>query len=161
MAARIAEVRDAAAAKITAAWSPADPDGVVARYRVDIDSATHEGRKVYVFPSATASPEPATRGEDVFDYTLAFMVIERFTAADGMGDPAEAWVDERVAWVEWLWKLLGDARAERLLADEEDPDSGLWPEVAEITTVYDLEELAERKLFVSVVTVTYREHSAD
>jgi len=159
MAARITEVRNAVAAAINAAWVSRESvnDEVVTLSRVTIDSATHAGRKVYVFRSAYAEV-PVTRDEDQGDYTIAVMVVERYA---GQGHPPESWVDARVDWCEWLVNLLGDARGPRLLAVEGQPDSGLWPEVAEVTTVHDLEELTEKKLFVSVLNVTYREHSED
>lgn len=150
------QVRDAVVAKILAAWTERVPDSdeVLGRYRVDLDAAATGGRKVYVFPLSTAG-QLVTRTEDQNDYALGLWVIERYTDA---GDPTEEWLDTRVEWVEWLWKLLGAARGPRLLVDPEVPDSGLWPQVAEITTVYDHDELVEGKLFASVLQVVYREH---
>lgn len=161
MPSRIVEVRDAAATLVETEWAAefgplGANDEVIARYTVDIDSSKITGRKVYVFPSTIAG-RPIARGDDEKDYTLAFLIVERFTADDGQGDPDEEWVDERVEFAEWLENLLGDPRRDRLLADIGDPNSGLWPEVSEVTTVCDLEELAERRLYVGVVTVTYRE----
>lgn len=153
MAARVTEVRDAAVGRVGDWWAPVAPDEVVGLSRVDIDSATLTGRKVYVFRSAYARA-PATRGEDQGDYTLQVMVVERY--ADP-GDPTEPWVDERVDFCDQLVEVLGDARGGRLLADPGDPTSGLWPETAEVAEVHDIEELAERKLFVSIMTVMYRE----
>lgn len=151
------QVRDAVVAKILAAWTERVPDSdeVLGRYRVDLDAASVGGRKVYVFPLSTAG-QLVTREEDQNDYALGLWVIERFTEA---GDPSEEWLDARVEWVEWLWKLLGNARGPRLLVDPEVRDSGLWPQVAEITTVYDHDELVEGKLFASVLQVVYREHA--
>lgn len=160
MAARITEVRNAVVALINAAWVSRESidDQVIGKTRVDIDSEKHKGRKVYVFRS-TYTGNPANRDEDENDYTIALMVVERFAAASGMGDPPESWVDARVEWCAWLLNVIGDARGPRLLALTGQPGSGLWPEVAEVTVVHDLEELAERKLFVSVLTATYREQA--
>ena len=156
MSARIIDVRDALAERINDAWAAdmEDADEVLTPYRFDIDSATHTGRKVYVFPS-TYTGVPATRADDQNDYGLVVIVVERYTLA---GDPPDEWIDERVTWCEWLLGIVGNARGDRLLATGD--DDGLWPETAECTTVYDLEELSERKLFVSVITLTLREHAA-
>jgi hypothetical protein len=155
MAARIVEVRNAVVSRVNNAWvvRGGPDDLVLAPYRFDIDSGKHKGRKVYVFPSAYTG-NPATRSEDQNDYSIVVLIVERYT---GAGDPTDVWVDERVEWVEWLLNLLGDVRAERLLS--ESASGGLWPETAETTTVYDVEELSEHKLFVSVIHVTYREHT--
>lgn len=153
MAARITEVRNGVVDKITSAWGPTGNDAVIGLTRVDIDSKAVAGRKVYVFRSGY-STTPADRGEDQGDYTVAVMVVERYT---GQGDPPETWIDDRVDWCEWLVRLLGDPRGDRLLATAGDPYSGLWPQSAEVTVVHDIEELAEKKLFVSVLSVTYRE----
>lgn len=158
MAARIVEVRGAAVARVNDAWTDraSVDDAVSGPWRLDIDVAKHKGRKVYVFPSSYTGG-PATRAEDQNDYTLAVVVAEVYR---GGGDPPDDWIDARALFVEWLANtVLGDPRAGRLLAVEGDPDSGLWPESAEVTTVYDLEELTQKKLFFSVLTITYREHA--
>lgn len=157
MAARITEVRDAVAERVRSWWGPTGADEVVALYRVQIDADELVGRKVYVIPTTFAGV-PADRGEDQDDYTFAVIVAEKYPS-ESAGDPAEAWVDERVAWCERLLQgVLGSARGTRILAAS--ATGGLWPEAAELTAVYDVEELAERKLFLSVLTVTYREHAA-
>lgn len=155
MAARIVEVRNAVVARILAAWvGRGADDNVTGPYRLDIDTKKLKGRQVYVFPSSTTGG-PAYRGDDQNDYTLVVLVAEVYT---GKGNPPDAWVDARVEFCEWLNQtVLGDPRAPRLLAVEGVEDSGLWPETAEVTTVYDIEELAEKKLFLSVLGVTYRE----
>lgn len=156
MAARSKEVRDAIVARILAWWTDRGADDAVSGlYRVDITAESLTGRKIQVFPLRTAG-ELVNRLEDANDYAFAVWIVERYT---GEGDPTEEWIDERVEWVELLWKELGNPRGERLLADPGEPDSGLWPDVAEITTVYDHDELVEGKLFASVVTVVYREHT--
>lgn len=153
--ARLKEVRDAAVAKILAAWTDRGAsDAVTGVYRIDLDAATVTGRKVFVFPVSVAGRQ-VDRTEDENDYALGVWVVERY---EPQGDPPDAWLDARLAWVEWLWKTLGNPRGARLLADPGDPNSGLWPAVAEITAAYDHDELAEGKLFASVLTVIYREH---
>lgn len=156
MAARSKEVRDAIVAKILAWWTGrGGEDEVTGLYRYDLKAESLTGRKVQVFPLRTAG-EVVTRDEDANEYAFAVWIVERY---EDEGDPTEEWIDDRVEWVELLWKQLGNPRGARLLADIGEPDSGLWPEVAEITTVYDHDELVEGKLFASVVTVVYREHT--
>lgn len=153
--ARIVEIGDAVVTLVGNEWvTRGGPDDAVsAPFEFELDTAKLAGRQVWVFPSAY-SGGPATRGDDQNDYTIVVTVAELYTAA-GPIDPL--WVRARIAWCEWLLNLLGDPRAGRLLADADDPDTGLWPQEAEATTVYDLEELSERRLFFSVLTVHYRE----
>lgn len=154
----ITAVRDAAIAKVLAAWTTRTADDTVSGpARADKKLWKARGRGVYVFRSERAD-QPATRDEDQHDYTLVVWVIEKYPDA---GDPPDEWVDERVNWVEWLLDLLGDPRGERLLATAGDPASGLWPESAALTTVYDVEDLTEHKAFSSVITVTYREQTVE
>lgn len=160
MAARIIEVRDAVVTKIGNAWVSRGSidDAVTGPWRLDIKTKDHAGRQVYVFPS-TYTGGPTNRLQDQNEYTLVILVAEVNRTA---GDPTEAWMDERALFCEWLANtVLGDPRGANLLAVDGDPDTGLWPESVEVTAVYDVEELAERKLFLSVITATYREHAAE
>ena len=153
MAARIVEVRDAVVERVAAWWGPSAPDEVLGPAEFDLDTSKMLGRQVRVFPS-TYTGGPVDRSGDQNDYTVVIAVTEVFRDA---GEVPAAWVDELVAWSERLLNAVGSVRAERLLATGE-AGSGLWPETAECTTVYDLEELTERKLFLSVLTIMYREH---
>lgn len=155
MAARITEVRNAVAELIDVLWVARESadDEVIARTLFELDSATLAGRKVYVMRSAFTGG-PVNRTEDQDDYTIALMVVERYA---GQGPPPEEWIDERVEWCEWLLRQLGNPRGDRLLAEPGEPDSGLWPEVAEVAEVHDVDELTTRKLFASLLTLTYRE----
>ena len=148
MAARIVEVRNALAAAISAWWAPSAPDAVLTPWRFDLDSKTHTGRKVYVFPSEYAT-ENVARGFEQGDYAFALVVAEKY---EEQGQPSDAWTDERVEWCESLLALLSNP-ASRLL------DNALHPQDAAVTTVCDIEELTARKLFFSVLNVTYREHA--
>jgi hypothetical protein len=153
--ARIVEVCDAVVTKVGNWWVSREnaEDDVTAPFDFDLDTAVLAGRQVWVFPS-TYTGDPVTRGEDLNDYTVVITVAEMFASE---GAITTTWVRARIAWCETLLTLLGDARGERLLAVEGEPDSGLWPQTAEATTVYDLEELADRRLFLAVLTITYRE----
>lgn len=157
--ARIVEVRNAVVERIGNAWvsrSSID-DAVTGPWRLDLETKKLKGRQVYVFPS-TYTGGPANRLEDQNDYTVVILVAEVYREP---GDVPDVWLDERALFCEWLAnEVLGDPRTERLLAVDGDSTSGLWPESAEVTTVYDIEELAERKLFLSVLTIMYREQAA-
>lgn len=145
MAARIVQVRNALAAAISAWWTPSAPDAVLTPWRFDLDTKTHTGRKVYVFPSDYTT-ENIARGFEQGDYGFTLIVAEKY---EEQGEPPDAWTDERVEWCESLYQLLADPEALLL--------SSLWPQEAAVTTVFDLEELSARKLFFSVLNVTYRE----
>jgi hypothetical protein len=153
--ARIVDVCDAIVTKVDNWWVSREnaEDAVSAPFDFDLDTAVLAGRQVWAFPS-TYTGEPITRGEDHNDYTVVLTVAEVYPTE---GVIPASWVRARIAWCETLLTLLGDARGERLLAVDGDPDSGLWPQSAEMTTVYDLEELADRRLFLAVLTITYRE----
>lgn len=150
-------VKNAVVALIEANWTPDDPDsGVVNESYPDINADKFKGRKVYVLRAARAD-ELATREDDQNDYALALFVVEKYPDA---GKADEEWIDERIAWSEWLLKLVGDVRTVRLLQDPAEPFSGLWPELAELAVALDVEEIKERKLYVSQINVTYREQIA-
>lgn len=168
--ARVNEVRDALAARIEAAWIPyatsivtpatatqraraGEQDEVITAARWEIKERVHRGRKIYVVRDRLAG-RPGTRGEDEQDYGFLVFVAEFYR---DQGEPPDEWVDERVEFCEWLLRLLGNPRAGRLLPDS--ASGGLWPQEAEITVVVDREELDERKLFASMLTLTYREQT--
>lgn len=171
-AARVNEVRDAIAAKINAAWidqvtavttpptagqraRESNQDEVVTRSRWEIKASKHEGRKIYVYREMVAE-RPGTRGDDEKDFTFTLTVAERYPGSD---DPSEEWIDERIEFCEWLLNLLANARDERLLIVPGDLTSGLWPQEGEIRVLMDEDELDDRKLFVSVLVVMYREQT--
>ncbi len=153
MAARTTEARDAIVSLIAGWWTPTAPDAVLAPWRFELRMKSHAGRKVYVLPSEYAT-ENVTRAQEQGDYGYAVLVAERYTPAD---DPPDAWVDERVAWVEGLYGLLS-ASDLRLLADPGEPCSGLWPDRVEVSTVLDYPALTQGKLFLSEIRATFREH---
>lgn len=159
MAARINEVRDALAERVREIWGPTAPDEVVACHRVEIDSRKIAGRKVYVFGTAYGG-YPVTRATNEYEYALSILVVEKFADPDGEAatEVTDEWIDERVAFVDALVVGLTDARAANLLTDEDDDSVGLWPQTYDVQAVLDTRELTEKKLFVSQLDITYREH---
>lgn len=153
MSARTTEARDALVALIAGWWAPTAPDAVLAPWRFELKARSHAGRRVYVLPADYAR-ENVTRAQEQGDYGYAVLVAERYATA---GDPPDAWVDERVAWVESLYGLLS-ASDLRLLADPGEPYSGLWPDRVEVATVLDYPALTQGKLFLSEIRATFREH---
>ncbi len=153
MAARTTEARDAIVSAVQVWWNPSAPDAVLAPWRFELKVRSHAGRKVYVLPADYAR-QNVSRAQEQGDYGYAVLVAERYTPAD---DPPDAWVDERVAWVEGLYGLLS-ASDLRLLGTPGDPFSGLWPERVEVPTVLDYDALTQGKMFLSEIRATFREH---
>ncbi len=153
MGARVVEVRNGLREKIDAYWtvrSDEDNDEVIGRWLFDIASETLLGRKVIIVPVSYLTGV-ANRTEDRGDYQLVVVVVERYTE---QGPATDEWVDDRVMWCELLMTHITDPRAAKLLATND--EDGLWPDVSDVL-VYDVEELTQRKLFLSVITVTFRE----
>lgn len=149
----ITTVRDAVVELIEAAWDRDDPaDEVLAEPVFEIKAEEHVGRKVYVQQLAKRD-EPANRGEDANDFEFIVIVAEKFTE---QGPTYTEWVDELIAFTEWLLNVLGNTATVRLLADPDDSTSGLWPQTAEIEALYDADKLRQNKLYSSAIRVTYR-----
>lgn len=147
MAARVLQVCDAVVEAIEALWSPAAPDSVSRAYLARHQLRGLEGRQVTVHPAGYAWPALGTRGEDYRDCKVLIAVAERYTAA---GDVTDAWLDDRVEWVQSIYDDLDDPRTSNLLG-------AFWPEESAITVVFDPDELEQRKLFLSVIEMTFRE----
>lgn len=160
MASRIGQLRNAAKKLIDDWWEArwAAEDEVVSDYEFEIDSKTHKGRKVYIVP-ATGAISPVDRGTDLRDLGLLFLVVDKFAKDEGQGRPPEDWTDERVEFTEDLLGVLSNPRQANLLAVDGQSRSGFWPQLSEWTTVYDADLLLEKRLFLSVITVTYREEN--
>ena len=108
------------------------------------------GRKVYVMPSTYGQAEIASRGQDNNRYGPSVLIVERYTDAGGVAD---AWLDDRIAWVEsQVYGPLQNLRADPL-------DGTLWPHSADVAVVYDPDFLREHKLFWSEVHFEFREIS--
>lgn len=149
----ITTVRDALVELIETAWDRDNPaDEVVAEPVFEIKVETHVGRKVYVQQLAKRD-EPATRGEDANDYEFIIIAAEKWTE---QGKVYEVWVDELIAFTEWLLNVVGNTATVRLLAEDDDPTSGLWPQSAAIEALYDADKLRQDKLYSSAIRVTYR-----
>lgn len=152
MAARVVQLRNAMAAMIEAAWSPTPPDEVIPTFRYDVYTESIHGRKVIVFPEAY-SGSPETRGGDSTDYGYQVWIVRRY---EEQGDPPDEWVAAELEFVESVANLF-DPRTLLLGADPESGRSGAYPQEADVTTVYDVVDLIEQKLFISVITVLLRE----
>lgn len=114
MAARIAEIRDAAVAVIEAAAVATVISGTtadvsaVAQLAVDPDEMTATVRQVQVRAAGYADGGPVTRGIDATDYRIQIAVVEVYT---GAGDVPVSWLDDRLEWFDsCVVRALGDAR---------------------------------------------------
>lgn len=161
--ARSLDACDTVVADIAAAWSPQAPDGVRRAYVPRIGfSGDHKnsllaGRQVYAFPAPWRSPEAASRGELLHEYTVVVVVAERYTV-DGQvpqGPVPDEWVDARVLFVEQQFNRLKDPT--RVLTGAR-VQLYRHPEVeATLDEVYDLADLLEHKAFWSQFTITFLE----
>lgn len=155
--ARIDQLADAARAVIEAAAN--DPDAVYVTCE-DVPEIDPENgwppacdvtpsppRWVYVMAPQYADAGPMTRGEQGTNYTLDILTVER---CEDAGPVPLAWRRERTAWVqEKIVATLTDARTPL--------DGTAYPDTFELNWV--VSELAERKLFFCLVSITYIEHA--
>ncbi len=163
--ARINAIADAVAANVLALWlasssPPGADDGVERVYETEIrlqDANTpFVGRHVYVFPTHYQAPaadevggRQATRAQSYRDYRVAVLVVEQYR--DGPAPVPTAWIDARLAFVEQVvWAPLQDPRRGPILA-------GVFPWGASEVITYDVDELVQRKLFLSVITASLRQ----
>jgi hypothetical protein len=160
---RAAQVADAVADVITAAWKDADggpdaPSGVCREWAKDVvltgDDPTRllAGRQVLVFASGLEQPEVLDRGEQVQRYTVGVLVCERYT--ESAGDVPKAWVDERVGFVEAVvFKPLASPRL-KLFGGAVRQEFGL-PNAVDV--LCDRDMLRQRRTFWAVATFNFRE----
>lgn len=161
--ARIDEVCDAVVAKIEAAWTDlAAPSAVQAVDEIDIvtdprEGDVIEGRQVYVLPDAYDNPEASARGYDFNDYSVEIIIARLYRGADEESMLLKDWVRAERYWVEQtVYKPLTDVRGEKLLSESE--SGGLWPvSPSSVEVPFETAELRDKKLFFSVVRVTFRE----
>lgn len=153
MAARVDELCDAAKTVIEAAAVANPLAGTTVTVTCDdipdIDADDLPAGIIYVLIwfESYSDGGPDTRGEDIRDYRLCFLIVQRYGEA---GEPTTAWRRERTAWVDTcVVESLSDPRvrldttAYALSLDE---------------VAYDQEELLERKLFWTKVSITVRDH---
>lgn len=163
--ARIDEVVDAVVAKIAAAWNSSSPDAVEAADEIEFQTdAQHpdciKGRQVRVRADSYDNPEPAARGYDWNQYTVEICVARLFRTADADGLSLKEWVRAERRWVEQnVYGLLTNPRSTPLLPDSS--SGGLVPWAPSgVEEPCDEDELRDRRLFLSVVRVTFREDAA-
>ncbi len=157
MAAQIIAVADAAAAAILAAWEasalpPGGADAVTRVYEVPLADAEFAeaflGRQVWVFP-AEYGRSAITRSLDNRRPKLAVVIAERYPAQAPV--PTD-WLDARVSFVEQIvFATLADPRKPALYSGLTAEDDGAS------VVVYDAELLIQQRLFLSMVTVQYRQ----
>jgi hypothetical protein len=137
------------AAALPANEIPGTEVEVVCEDDADIDtSVMAPGKlKVYVSWEQYEDAGPASRGEDVTDYTLVFIAVE--VTADA-GKVSRDWRKVRTKWVRaCVVDALGDARRAKRL------DGAFALRLDRVA--HDLEELTERKAFWCGVAITLRD----
>jgi hypothetical protein len=157
--ARIADLRDAAAAVLAATSTPETPVTVastwLARLSFDEDDPDQltSGRRLYVL-AAMPQLSALARGYWKNGYTLGVVFVERYTDA---GDPPDEWVDGVVKW--WEQNVLFPLCAPDLvltgpagLVTEGRPDPETPPEV---TTFVDRDLLTECKAVLIACNFAY------
>ena len=154
MAATIRLVCDAVVAAIVADWVPTAPDGVERVYLPDTDEAyAVVGRRIFVFPLGQAQADIASRAEDRNEFRVGVMLVENYAAA---GTPSREWCDERVDFFDGLYQLLGNPRTPHEDPLFPAPLAQVYPDDAAIVVSYDADELRDKKLFWSLMELTYR-----
>jgi hypothetical protein len=126
--------------------SSGDDIEVTRAYRQELDLGKFTGRKVRVFPKSYTSPDVITRREVLWQASLVIVVAERFT---DNGFPDNAWMDERIVWVEQnIFDVFGNVEPFRL--------GKYWCESADVTVAYDWELLNEDRVFWSETELVFR-----
>lgn len=144
--ARIIEVCDEVVAYLQTTWGDAQTT-ITREYLPDFFTHEFTGPAVYVFPASYSQTDIVTRASDEISNRVSVVFAEKYTDA---GKPTTAWIDARVRTVEQkIYKPLGDHRTEAI--------SGLWPETAEVLSVYDYDFLQGASLFLSEVEIDLRE----
>lgn len=107
------------------------------------------GLRIYVIPLGYEFVESASRGKNLYEYRIGFIVVDRFLPE---GAASDEWVDERVKWIEtYIWDKLSDPRTF-------DAVWGVRPESGGVVA-YDADLLREKKIFFSDVTIAFRQES--
>lgn len=161
--ARILSVCDAVASFIRTTWQPTAPSAVTRTYGPDVGLTTDDestllsGRQVFVFPASYAVPVQVTRAEVEWRYGVTVLVVERFDEdGETPGKPPNAWMDERIAFVEnSIFKPLRDQ--DLTLLGSIIPALAEGGEVARVEVVYDLNLFLQHRAFWSQVTLPFEE----
>jgi hypothetical protein len=146
MPARSVEITTAIAALLT---TELDGEATVTRTDipiVELESLT--GRQVLVMDLSEADGGPATRDKDYRLYTVAIIVLERYT---GNGLPGQGWIDDRKEWtVDSVFDLLNDPREPIL--------PGVYAFESPVVNIKaDPEILLESHVFYSEIHLVFRE----
>lgn len=148
---------DALVDAIDTAWNPSSPDSVERQYLANIsekDLKDFIGRKVILFPLEYET-EDANRSENQYGYGVGVEVLERFEDAGKATDLAvKEWLDERLDFVETQLIDALDYGGGGLLAIG---SRRLWTESIETPARYDIELLAEKKIFRCSLKFKFRE----
>jgi hypothetical protein len=158
MAARCAEIAEAARASLEENW-PAD-DLPIPTFIVDddwdVDSVEDlnelEGRWVIVSDEDANQVGMLTRAEDEDEYAIAVAFVERYTGdVDDKGKVPKAWKEARKATVQDnIYRYLGNHREVEIL-------DGLDQETCTWSVIMDRVLMRKLKVFASVVDVVFRE----
>jgi hypothetical protein len=112
---------------------------------VDGDDMPDNTLYVLIWSDGYSDGGPVSRGEDATDYRLKFLIVEKCPTP---GRVPTDWRRERTAWVDaCIVRALGDAR--------EGMDGAYALTLDDVT--FDQEELLERWLFWTVVSITIRD----
>lgn len=142
---------------VEASWDHVSPHSVSREYLGNISEKelnTFEGRRVYLFP-VEYQKESDNRFEDRFGYGVAVTVIERYEDADKATSAAvKEWLDERLDFVETsVIDALDFGKGTVLRFGTRE----VWTESIECPLRYDVDLLAEKKLFRCDVRFMFRE----
>lgn len=142
---------------IGVSWSPTSPDEVSRAYVANISEKelnTLQGRKVILFP-LEYEKEGVNRGEDQFGYGVGVEIIERYEDADKAYSTAvKTWLDDLLDFVEEeIIDGLDFGKNSVLTFGTRE----VWTESIDVPGRYDIELLAEKKLFRCTVRFKFRE----
>ena len=152
--ARVLEACEAARTEILALLPVPDPAGTVVERVYTFRGPENEprirsllGRRVYLFPDAYRQKAIIDRGIDATDYVVTVLVAEVYRGAEAV--PPNAWLDERVTFVDTLYRRLQDARAGLI-------GGAFTAQDGEVVSVYDQDVLDQHKTFWSYGQFTLR-----
>lgn len=161
IAARECDLADAITASIQSSWNPTLPNAVQRVWIANIGLNPDDpqtlivGRQVYVLPVTMSTPERRSRAELLNLYTFVLLTAERYT--DASGDPPNAWIDARVAWIEQTLyyplsnpslTLSGSVVKSAIPAIDERPT---------IDVLVDRERLLEDRCFLNQMTFVFQD----